>query len=219
MQVPEKAGAESEIVPHALRESFMASLNLSWRGAVLRLMRPAALRSLIAGLGALCVLLCSAAAGPTVRYTDAESRFSFQPPEGWQRRPDLPRPVVAFIGPEEEGFAVNFVVNIHNKPVEEAELDKFVQQIKIENGEIYAQTKTTLNGKPARAWRTHMHVPGHPLLENRQIVCIFNKRAYELTFTMPPVAVKKYDPVFEKIVASFRWEKEPPKVAPGRRKG
>ncbi|HLK56593.1 MAG TPA: hypothetical protein VKU00_08515 [Chthonomonadaceae bacterium] len=173
-------------------------------------------RGLSVSAVALCALLWNASAGPTPRFTDAENHYSFQPPEGWQRRMDLPKPIVAFLGPEEEDFSANFSVNLMGKPVENEDLDKLVAQVKIENGDIYARTKTALNGIPARAWRTHLHVPGHPVVENRQILCVYNKRVYELTFTMKPDTVKKYDPVFEKIVASFRWEKEPSKAAPAK---
>jgi hypothetical protein len=171
------------------------------------------------GVSALCALVGGAFAGPTPRYTDAQNHYSFQPPEGWTRKTDLPKPVVGYIGPVEDEFAVNFNVNIHGRPVEEADLDQFIAGIKIANAEMYDRAKTTLNGMPARSWRTHLKIPGHAPMENRQVVCIYNKRAYELTFTMPPSVVKKYDPVFEKIVASFRWEKETPKAAPPRRKG
>lgn len=157
------------------------------------------------------VLLCCSADGVAARsegrFRDPEGRYSFAPPPGWKLKTGLPSPIVAFIGPEENGFAVNFMVNIYSRPVKSDEEVAFVRSIKVQHGALYALKRTTLGGYPAHCWRTHLRVPKFPELENRQIVCFHENRAYELTFTMTPSAKRRYDPVFDRVVASFRWEK------------
>ncbi|HLV79527.1 MAG TPA: hypothetical protein VKT32_04570 [Chthonomonadaceae bacterium] len=162
--------------------------------------------SLMLSLLAVGALAVPPAAKPA-RYVDTYYHYSFQPPAGWQRKADLPRPYVAYIGPEENGFAANFLVSVYAKPVEANELSRFMKRVQIKNGVMYAMKPTTLGGLPARTWRTHLHVPGHVPVENRQWVCITRNHAFELTFTMLPAARKQFDPVCDQIVKSFRWEK------------
>ena len=141
------------------------------------------------------------------RYVDNDYHYSFHPPAGWTRKPDLPRPYVAYIGPAQNGFAANFLVNVYGKTVEDNDLDNFMKDVKIKGGVMYARKHTMLDGLPARSWRTHLHLSGHPPMENRQVVCVRQNHVFELTFTMLPATMKQYDPVCDQILKSFRWEK------------
>lgn len=149
----------------------------------------------------------TAAAPPNLRYIDAASGFSFQPPDGWLKREGLPKPLVAYIGPQENGFSVNFSVNIYGKRVKKTDEEKFLRDIKIEHGTIYDRKRVKLANRPAHAWRTRLNVPNYPKLENRMVLCFHNERAYELTFTVAPASLKKYEPVYNRILASFQFEK------------
>ncbi|HZT40596.1 MAG TPA: hypothetical protein VFA07_00325 [Chthonomonadaceae bacterium] len=175
-----------------------------------RLFSLGALRRFLFGLVLPFVAAGAMAAPPAAkpaRYVDTYYHYSFQPPAGWTRKTGLPRPYVAFVGPAENGFAANFFVTVYAKPVENNDLNAFMKDVKIKNGVMYARKRTTLNGVPAQSWRTHLHLPGHPPVENRQVVCIRQDHAFELTFTMLPATMKRYDPVCDQILRSFRWEK------------
>lgn len=175
-----------------------------------RLISPGAVRRSLFGLVLPIVAVGALAAPPAAkpaRYVDSYYHYSFQPPAGWTRKAHLPRPYVAYVGPAQNGFAANFSVIVYGKTVEDNDLNSFMKSVKIENGVMYARKRTTLGGRPAQSWRTHLHLPGHPLVENRQVVCIWKEHAFELTFTMLPATVKKYDPVCDQILKSFRWEK------------
>lgn len=154
------------------------------------------------------------AAPKNARYVDRDAGFSFQPPDGWLRKAGLPRPLAAYVGPTENGFAANFSVNLYANRVEKGGEQKFIDSVKIEHGEIYERKRVRLAGKPAWAWRTRLTVPNYPTLENRMVVCFHNGQAYELTFTMHPALKTKYDPVYNRIAASFRFEGGAEKSAP-----
>lgn len=147
----------------------------------------------------------SHAASATPLYVNREYRYAFQPPAGWTRQTSMPKQVVAYLGPEVDNFSVNLTVNVYTRPVIDRDLDKFADGIKIEHAEIYDKKSIKLDGRPAYIWRTHLKIPDHPAAENWEVVSINNGRAYELVFTVPPSAVTKYQPVFEKWLASFTW--------------
>ena len=181
-----------------------------------RLFSPGALRRFLFGLVGMVVATGALAAPPVAkpaRYVDTYYHYSFQPPVGWERSPNMHRPYVAYVGPAENGFAANFSVNVYAKPVEDNDLNTFMKDVlntfkkDTRNGVMYARKRTALGGLPAQAWRTHLHLPGHPPFENRQIVCVRQNHAFELTFTMLPATMKRYDPVCDQILRSFRWEK------------
>ena len=145
----------------------------------------------------------------TPRYTDTENGFSFAPPNGWTRKEDLPKPLVAYIGKPENDYAPNFSVNVFSRPVKKTEETKFLESVKTEykkHGALSAIQRVKLAGKPAYAWSAKISLPNYPTVVNRQIVCFHNQRAYELTFTTLPTHSKKYEPVFAQICASFRFQ-------------
>jgi hypothetical protein len=147
----------------------------------------------------------------STRYEDKQWLYSFQPPAGWKPVPskDLPKPMVGFSGPNENGFAVNCVVNFHTVAVKAGQEEKFVESVKEEYkkyGTLSELKRFRHQGNIAFGWRTVLSGTNKGL-ENRQVVFFFERRAYELTLTLPTANRKKYDPVFEKIVASFRFGK------------
>ena len=170
-----------------------------------------------------CVVALSGICAPqaiNTRYTDVEYHFSFLPPAGWKRKADVPAPAVDFVGPKFGNFTANIVVNVYSGPFLPAEEEKRVQSVQVQYGTIFTIGTAKLGGEPAHSWRTRLHVPGFPALENHQIFCLHNGHAVEITLTAPPTVMKKVDPVFDRVLASFRWEdKKPDKpLSPGTKK-
>lgn len=165
-------------------------------------------------IGGLCALLvvnafaiqkAPKAAAP---YQDKEAGFSFTPPAGWTRKTDLPKPLVAFVGEPDQGYAPNFSANVFARRVPKASEKLFLDDVQMEYKKIGAMSpikKTKLAGKPAYTWSARISVPNYPTVVNRQIVCFYKERAYELTFTTLPATMKKYEKTFSQIVASFRF--------------
>lgn len=161
---------------------------------------------------ALSISAAALAAPVAARYADSEYSYSFAPPAGWKRDTQLPRPFVAFVGPEDHSFKPNFSVNVLQQQVEPKDVGKVMKDIRtqvahIKHATAYAQKHTTLNGKPADSWRLHLRLPGQPVCENRQVACVYHKHLYELTFTVPAVTAKKYEALGDKLFASFKFEK------------
>jgi hypothetical protein len=147
---------------------------------------------------------------PAARYQDAQQGYAFTPPAGWERKADLPKPLVAFVGPPEQDYAPNFSVNVYSRLVRKTEEAAFLESVQKEykkHGKMSAIQKTKLAGQPAYTWSARLSVPNFPTVVNRQIVCFVNNRAYELTFTALPATMKKQEAVFAKITASFRFFK------------
>lgn len=163
-----------------------------------------------AAIGLMCAL--PAASQPKLeRYKDAEFGYGFAVPAGWEQKTDLPRPMVAFLAPEENQYRANFSVNVFTKPVKPNEEKGFLKSVlseyKKQKATLTPQTRTTLGGSPAWHWSATLSVPNFPTVENRQIVCFRAGRAYILTFTFLPRLKAKYAPQCEKLLASFRFER------------
>lgn len=154
--------------------------------------------------------IASATVANAPRYVDSATHFSFVPPGNWERKPNVPAPAAAFIGPRSGGFATNIVVNVYSGPFVPAEEEKRVQSVQVQYGTIFSMGTAKLGGEPAHSWRTRLHVPGFPALENHQIFCLHSGHAVEITLTAPPTVMKKVDPVFDRVLASFRWEDKKP---------
>lgn len=158
------------------------------------------------------LMLCASALlyGQTApRYTDTEHGFSFAPPAGWTRKEGLPKPLVAYLGKPDNDYAPNFSVNVFSRAVKKSDETAFLDSVKTEyrkHGTLSPIKRAKLAGKSAYAWSAKISLPNYPTVVNRQIVCFHNERAYELTFTTLPTNIKKYEPVFAQICASFRFQ-------------
>ncbi|HZO91296.1 MAG TPA: DcrB-related protein [Chthonomonadaceae bacterium] len=172
-----------------------------------RLLRQAA----AIGFMALLLWAATALAAPGAnRYVNTEDHYSFAPPAGWkQNTRALPKPFVLFVGPIEQQFAVN--LNIYSEPIGNMSLDQYVALSKQKAAQskivtISAVRPAKLDGVPAYRLSGTLQM-GARKVANRQVVCVRNKRGYVLTLSASPATIKKYDPVFDKIIASFTWEK------------
>ena len=121
---------------------------------------------------------------------------------------DMPRNTSAFLGPTEQGFTANLTVTVYAEKVETTDLLKFANGFKVDHARVLDRHKCTVAGEPGYTWRTLLTLPGHPPAENRQVVCVHNHRAYELTFTVGAGQMNKgYTALCDKWLASFGWLK------------
>jgi hypothetical protein len=153
-----------------------------------------------------------AEAGPKLtRYVDAAYHFSFQPPAGWKRvTTGVTQMTVAFAGPASNGFATN--VNIVVEPVGKLTLDDYVKATKKAIAKqkgmtIDGEKPAKLGGEPGHSWRMHLRMPNMSAVDNRQVLCVHNKRGFVVTFSTLPSELKKQEATFDKLLASFKWEK------------
>ena len=152
------------------------------------------------------------------RYADTAYGFSFQPPAGWTAKTDMPKPIIAYIGPTEQDYASNISVNVFARPVPKSEEKGFLDNVKKEYAKIGKMSpirQTKLAGQTAYAWSAKLSMPNYPTVVNQQVVCFANQRAYTLTFTTLPTTLKKYTPSFTQFCATFRFTK-PTKTEPGK---
>lgn len=162
----------------------------------------------ITAAAGVCICLCLSAArcSASTVYKNAMYSYRFEQPAGWEQKMDMPHQTAAFLGPIDNDFTSNLTVTVYTSRVESGDLQKFVRGINIEHGVISERKPCKLGGLSAYAWRTKLTIPGHPAAENRQVVCIYNHRAYELALTCAVGLMRpKYDAIFEKWVASFGW--------------
>lgn len=147
---------------------------------------------------------------PATRFVDKEMDYSFQPPAGWVKAEHLPRPMTAFKEVVKEGFATNFYVNFHGRPVEANQEQKFLKEVEKAykaQGKMTPIIQIKLGGKPAYSWRVVLNSAQAKGIETRQVLCFYKRRAYELTFTSPIAQQKRCDAIYDKILASFQFSK------------
>ncbi len=148
-------------------------------------------------------------AGTVGRVVDAGDKLSFMPPAGWKRDNSHP-PYIIFSAPREPDESVN--ISIVSGPVGNQTLEQFTQHnrdtvLHNKGLTIYAEQNALLAGEKAHSWRMHLQPPLDKGHENRQIFCVHNRRWYLLTLTALPSNLSKYEPVFDKMAASLRWER------------
>lgn len=146
--------------------------------------------------------------------------YSLVAPAGWaMTTEDVSKGGVAFLGPHEQNFAVN--INVLSEPSPHETLAQYVEathkQVAAhpEIGMTILKDGTkTMAGAPAHTVLVELHMPKRPdipLLRNYQVYAMHNDRAYILTLTYPKNvaagSAKKYTAVFDKLVASFQWER------------
>jgi hypothetical protein len=170
----------------------------------------AAIRAVMYIMGAMVLLpFPGSARGTDTRYTDREFHYSLTPPSGWTRKTDMPRPYVAFLGPEAGEFQTNF--SIYTEPAANKTLAQYVRVSR----ETIAKSKTmrlqsdrtvTLGGSPAQLLQSLVTTNGHPPSIVRQVVAVHKGRGYIVTFAALPAEFTSVKPLFDKVLASFRWQ-------------
>lgn len=145
------------------------------------------------------------------RYTDTKHRFSLLPPPGWTVNQNLIPHYAVLVEPQARPEEEAATIGTYGEPVHVMTLEAYVKSTRAEIAKqkgltVYGEKKITLGGEPAYSWRMHVNVPGQAAHENRQVVCLRGPQALTLTLTTLPEAMKKYDAMFDKVVASFQWE-------------
>lgn len=153
----------------------------------------------------------SAQAKPPVRVVSKELHCSLEIPDGWKRRADVPKPMWLYIGPMDKGFASNVSVTISPQSAPALpEAKDFFASVRAQfsnKATVTETTKTTLNGQPAYSCRLVRRVAGAAAIETRQLYSVYNSRIYVFTFTEAAAMKKKYDPIGDQMIDSFRFEK------------
>jgi hypothetical protein len=161
--------------------------------------------------GLLCILpAIAASADASTRYIDREYHYSLAPPPGWTRKTDMPRPYVAFLGPIEQEFQANF--HVYSEPAANKTLAEYVKIsketiTKNKKMRLVRSGKTRLAGVPAETFQLNVTVPGNGHTVTRQVVALRDGRGYILTFSALPKSIKKLTRIFDRVIASFRWER------------
>ena len=164
-----------------------------------------------------CFVVPSAQAKPPVRVVSKDLHCSMEVPDGWKRKTDAPKSTWFYIGPMQFGFATNISVTLASdvskttaKRTKIANEKIFFEAVRKQFGKmgtVYDTQKTMLCGQPAYSYRATTNFSGRKDFEVHQIYCFYDGRDYVLTFTYPPSLKKKYDPIGDQIIASFRFEK------------
>lgn len=145
--------------------------------------------------------------------------YSAVAPDGWTTTTqNVVKGGVAFLGPTQQGFAVN--INILSEPAPHETLAQYVEtthkQLALHKEmKLVKEGKTTMSASPAHTMLSDLLLTDHPNLpplRTYQAFAIHKDRAYVVTLTYPKstseAAVKQYTNLFNKFLASFRWEQE-----------
>jgi hypothetical protein len=173
--------------------------------------------SLLAGVGS---------AQKALRYTNAPYHFSLDIPAGWVSVPESKKALVAFAGPRVQGFAAT--LNVTTSLVGDTTLAEYTnatkqryakvqasqnaktqsdRTVRITSLNVFDEKSMTLGELPARCWRVQISSPQRPTIEERQVFCIKEKRGFVVTFSTRILDKKQNDPIFDKLLASFKWDK------------
>jgi hypothetical protein len=164
------------------------------------------------------VLCFVAAAVPAPAQRFKSSTYSVTPPAGWlTSTQNVIKGGVVFLGPREEDFTVN--INVLSEPAPHETLAQYVQAIHrqvtaAKQMVILKDGSKVLAGTPAHTMMTDLMLKdrrGLPTLRVHQVYAMHKDRAYILTLTCPEnvsdAAAYRYNAAFDKVVASFQWEK------------
>lgn len=141
------------------------------------------------------------------RVIDPASKASFIPPAGWQRSDEAVAPNIIYTLPGAAPDAVNIGM------VSAASGKQTLAQVIRSNKDFTTRTHTmtiyeghraVLAGQPAYAWRMHLKPTQGQPHEVYQIFCIHGGRSYVLTLTAQPAYLRRYEGLFDKVVASFK---------------
>jgi hypothetical protein len=142
--------------------------------------------------------------------------FSLEAPAGWRRddargsgtaKPDTAR----FFGPTANNYTVNLAAT--SAPVGNATIDALVGGLKQEAAQskggfmVTADKRMTVDGAPTAVVHSRRKMPSANItVEQRQLVSLKGGKAAVLTMSFLPSTVKTNDPIWERIVKSFRWK-------------
>lgn len=165
-----------------------------------------------------CCFIAATVPAPAQRFKGPT--YSLMPPAGWTTTTqNVAKGGVAFIGPREQEFTVN--INLLSEPAPHETLAQYVQanhrQVaahKEMGMTILKDGKTVMAGGAAHTMLSELHLanrPNVPTLRTVQVYAMHKDRAYILTLTYPKSVAEpsrtKYVAAFDKMVASFHWER------------
>lgn len=140
------------------------------------------------------------------RVYDAKHKFSIIPPKDWVSRGEFMGCFMLFTGPQEEGGAINFVVNLQpetNSASEALSVSKQTLPRALNNYEVIDEGFLTIDGCDSFFLSGTFDMPAGRL-QNLQYQIMTGKKSYTITFTAPRSVFAKYRPIFEKSGLSAR---------------
>jgi hypothetical protein len=142
------------------------------------------------------------------RAYDAKNKFSIIPPEGWTEGSGLMGCFMVFTGPMEEGFTVNFNVNVQpeTRPSREGMPETKRALARVLNGYVLMDEGfVTIDGREASFLSSAFDMPAGKV-QNLQYFITTGKKVYVVTFTASQAVFEKYRPIFEKSGLSARMD-------------
>jgi len=151
--------------------------------------------------------------GRDLRYHDETDGYSIAVPAGWNVNTDVLGARGVMIHGDKAGFddpVVENVTLVAEAVHAEVDVEKYreftfrVFRNRVPDHEITGQGDDRIAGEKA-VWFSYTHeADGVPLLSKAYLV-VKNGKGYALTWTCSPGEVSEYEPVFERIVKSFRF--------------
>ncbi len=165
----------------------------------------------VAGIALFVFTVSPAQAKPPARMVSKALHYSLEVPDGWKHSASGNKTVDIFVGPADKGFAPNVNVIIQPSPTPALPDSKvFFDGLRKQygtRGTLIETKKTTFGGRPAYATRARIRGAASVTVENQQIFCVYQNSFYIVTFSETAAQSKKYNPIGDKILASFRFEK------------
>jgi len=159
----------------------------------------------------LIILLVCFSVGSVQAYTNKEHNFSIDPPSGWDIDDIVTLAVVAFYGPTEEGFRVNF--NVQVEPLSTTmTIDQYASyakeqlQLSLDNYELISERTRVINEVEAyEIVSTFTEETTYSTIDYKikQVYLVKGKKAYVITYGALPTTYQKYLAEFESSVETF----------------
>jgi hypothetical protein len=163
-------------------------------------------------IGLLVAVPAVALAGP--RFVDKEGGWSFEPPTGWRvEKPSEAQPnAIQWFGPTKKDYTLN--IRVRGAKYSAASIDPLIADGKRSYAKdpdvvkIIGDKKVTVAGG-GQGWTITVHrkMPNGLMLEQRQFVTVKTGRAIIMTGSTPVATAVQDGPIFDKVRASFRWDK------------
>jgi hypothetical protein len=134
-----------------------------------------------------------------------DHRFSLVPPEGWQRQDNAADSILAYLGPQEGDFKVDFAVRVEDysgsPPIEQAP-EEFRKGAPA-GAQVVESGLATIDGKKACRACAIIDTP-QGRVESLRYLIPHKGKMYMINFACPEGAYGKHKATFEKVAESVR---------------
>jgi len=158
-------------------------------------------------IATLIVLLVCVSVGSVQAYTNKEYNFSIDPPSGWDVDDLVTLTVVAFYGPTEEEFRVNFNIQVESLSTTMT-IEQYASEAKerlrlfFDNYELISERARVINEVDAYEIVSTFTEEAIDY-KMKQVCLVKDKKAYVITYGALPTTYQKYLAEFESSVETF----------------